>query len=548
MTEPHPLRGEHGRPHPVLEVIGAYGSACWTRCRACGRWFWLETDTSKFMFEKEWELDAAHAELALLGGRPDEVITFLREYVLPEGPLWELASARVELLATLTPDATHSERITALEAIELDSGWSDALAQMRVTERARRRTTAVPPLEFAIDLRADFSGWYGFGEIAGAVFLHRDKPPYSILRITSEQIVQIPVAGPCSGGIRCGDAVVYFVEGADADGLIRFGVDAMIPLELRPRGRRFLAALGDGHLLVVPMAIGGGERTVQILDAGLGFVASFSILLPHHESDPSPPLRLPDGWLASGVRGQSPGSLALVRFDDRFEVVALSEDEFGPRHSLTALGDDRFLARPEGAAFAWELWEQRGTRLERTHELEARGARAFADVFVALSRRGEVMGHERDGTVRWRAPFEAPGATYLHAIGGHVLVYGGHRARLIRATDGAAVHDFVEPFPVTLVADHAGEGYLLAGPSVVHVAKSGAVRRTELDRAYAYATAIDDAVVLADREEAGRYVVVSAEGGLTEFIAPGARFSVITTRGGPYVLEPDRLRIGALPR
>ena len=45
----------------------------------------------------------------------------------------------------------------------------------------------------------------------------------------------------------------------------------------------------------------------------------------------------------------------------------------------------------------------------------------------------------------------------------------------------------------------------------------------------------------------GHCVVVSGEGNVRgRFVARGAEWSVIGTVGGPYVVEPDRLRIGKL--
>ncbi len=544
-SDAHPLRGPDRRPHPVLEVIGTHASACWTRCTQCGRWFWLETDTSRFQYEDEWELDATDAERAFRDGRPEDVIALLTAHGLPRGPLWELASARAALFVALTPSATEDARIAALEGASLDAVWSRALAQRTASRAALTRAVAIEPQPFAIDLTGDLGSLRGFGEIDGAVFLARAAPPHAIVRVTAEQVVEIPVAGPCGFGVACGDGVIFHVAGPEADGLIRFGPDAMIPLALESPGPRYLAGLDDGHLFIAPAGpVGGGERKVEIRDAALAFVASFSVHLPHHESTPSHPRRVDGGWLASGVIDTRGVPLALVRFDDRFAVVAASTDARGPRHDLTPLGDDRFLARQEGAAFEIELWAQREAHLERVDTFEARGARFVADTIVHLDRRGGVFGRATDGEVRWREDFTAHGASYLGLVGEHAVVYSDGRAALFRVADGARVAEIDEPFPLTFHRDGAGDGYLLGGPSVLRIDRAGRVERTELDAAYAFATTIGDAMVLADRVTPGRYVVVRRDGALHEFVAPGARFSVVTTRGGPYVLEPERLRIG----
>jgi hypothetical protein len=365
--------------------------------------------------------------------------------------------------------------------------------------------------------------------------------------VSADAVVQIPVSGRPTFVAGRDDAFMVRVAGEMADGLVLFREDAMIPLALETREPRYIAPLDDGHFLLCPFEVGTGERVVELRDRGLAFVASYRIALPHHESYPSHPIRVGDGWLASSVVDDRGHALALVLFDARFRVVAASDEERGPRHELLPLGDDRFAARAEGAAFTVELWERRGASLVRTSEIPSRGFVPVGDVLFTVDDGGEVRGLERDGRTRWSRRIEAPRPHYHFRTGEHVLVYGGSHATLFRACDGEILAEIDEPFDLALAVDRAGHGYVLAGPSLLRI-RGDTVERTALDRAHRWATGIEDAIVLADPEEQGRYLVVGIDGSIRgEFRAPKARFSVATTHGGPYVLEPERLRIGSFP-
>jgi hypothetical protein len=76
----------------------------------------------------------------------------------------------------------------------------------------------------------------------------------------------------------------------------------------------------------------------------------------------------------------------------------------------------------------------------------------------------------------------------------------------------------------------------------------GEARRVALPFEAELLTTAANAALLGDRET-GRYVVIGADG-VTRggFEAEDVSFSVAGTLGGPYVLEPRRLRIGAFSR
>lgn len=550
---PHPLRDEHDEdaPHADLEVMGAHASACWVRCRKCGRWFWLETDTGRFGYRNEWELDPEEAERAVMGKHPRDVVALLVHHGLPHGPLWELPEARVALLEAMTEGATPDARIAALEGATLDPIFEKALAQMRAHRAAATRRIDAPAHGFAIDLRGDFDAWVGAFEANEAVFFLRQRPPYAAYRISATEVVEIPLAGRPSVAVAAPRGVYVHVEGGGdgPDGLVLFAAEAMIPMPLSTRGATLISPLQDEHVLLCPFEVGTGERVVELRDRNLGFVASFRVALPHHESYPSIPRRVGDGWLTSNVVPKRGLPLALALFDARFRVVAASRDERGPRQGLTVLPSDRFFARPEGRAFVLEVWKREGDALVLETEHASRALVAFEDVFMSLDRRGGLDAFERDGvTRRFHVELDVPPPTYAIASGDHVLVYGnGGRVVAVRARDGEITSCLDEPFPVAFAVDHGRRAYALAGPTLLRFDR-GVAMRTELDGAYRWATSTDDAIVIARKGTPGHFLVVGADGAWRgAFDAPGVRLAVVTTRGGPYVIERDRLRIGALP-
>lgn len=538
---PHPVRGSGGAPADDLEIIGAYTSACWTRCRRCDRWFWLETDEGRFQYWDERELDPGLASRALLGGDPATVVELLTTHGLPHGPLWELPDARVELLVALTPAASRTQRIAALRRHSLDATWAAALRQQEALAqgeaRAVRRDAALP---FAVDLAHDFSTFTGPFECDGALFLLRAGPTAAIWRITPERVVELPVAGPPRLAGLCPDQLVAHVAAGSREGLVALDATTMTSIEIVARpGHLFVESIDGGTWMLHRI----DDNLVELCDRELRRIVSYRFAKNHPENLAAPPRRRGDGWLVSSITGAAGRSSALACLDARFRVVACSEER-GPREALSVLGDGFFTACTSDDRGTLELWHQQDDRLVRHRALPCRASLPIDDHLVVLDHQHTLARFDRQGDAQWSREVLGPGAM-LQRAGELVLVYHDRRALLLDPADGSTVARLDEPFTLSFAVDRDHNGYLVGGPSVLRI-RGRSVERTELEASYRFATTAAGAIVLADPRTPGRYLVLGADGirrGV--FDAPGANFSVFATRGGPYVLEPGRLRIAA---
>ncbi|WP_428267940.1 hypothetical protein [Haliangium sp.] len=535
---PHPVRSAGGGPADELEVVGSHASACWTRCNRCGRWFWLETDQSRFQYWEERELDRALASRALTGGDPAAVVELLITHGLPHGPLWELPEARVELLVALTPSASNADRIAALRRHSLDATWTAALRQQEALTQCATRTVAPDhELPFAVALAHDFSTFSGPFECDGAVFLLRAGPPATIWQITPERVVEIPIAGPPRLAALAPERMVVHVTADDREGLLFLDATTMVPIELvAARGHLLVESLDGGAWMLHHV----DDSLVELRDRDLKRLASYRFAKNHPEHFACRPRRLDDGWLVSSVIDSAGQASALACLDADFHVVARSEER-GLRDSLTVLGDGFFTAHTNEDRGTLELWQQQGDRLVRHRALPSRASLHIDDHLVVLDHDRTLACFDRGGDQLWSRQVVGPGAL-LHRVGERVIVYRDHRAVLVDPADGA-LEQIDEPFALSFARDCDQNGYLVAGPTVLRI-RGRAMERTDLEAPYRFATTAADAIILADPRAPGRYLVLGADGvrrGVFE--APRASLSVVATRGGPYLLEPDRLRI-----
>jgi hypothetical protein len=246
------------------------------------------------------------------------------------------------------------------------------------------------------------------------------------------------------------------------------------------------------------------------------------------------------------------GDHALTWMIPQQGVKAVSPDATGGR-LVEPLSSTTLLAETLRAPFTLETWQLDGERLVKREAHPVQSWRRMKDAAVILlgegnSPRLSLRRLGLDGSVLWEQEVaRSPGGTkmYLADAPGSVLVYDDQSARLFALQDGRELDGFDVLGSVHVLGGEHEALYVLSGDELRIVTSKG-VRVVSVPSGD-IATTCGGGVLLRLRESS-RYRLIGPDGQTRGDIeAPGAGFSVIGTRGGPYVLQPRRLRIAKWP-
>ncbi|HET9989984.1 MAG TPA: hypothetical protein VFQ65_15745 [Kofleriaceae bacterium] len=516
----HPIREGLGYSDN-FEIVGSYATDAWGRCKKCGVWWWCVIDDGKFQFEDQRAVPTEDAEPALLRHDPDALARLFVSRELPHGPVWELASARIEIFRALTPSATDAERARAIRAATPDERWQ-LVAQTLEQDAGPRAPDRV--LAFDVDLRVDgvvFREWFEVGE---ALVLLTQRP--ELLRLDRAGLVQLPLAAEPQVLARGEDRVALAV----ADGLVI--LDAAGCATSWPLSEHFDVSLLDGGWWLFVQRTDEPDRWIELHAPDGRARVKFRRRFARATTWMPPPRRFAGGWIISNLIDDEGHPQALTLFDGDFKVIAQSVGVTGERQ-VTPIDDGSFWASTDGAM---ERWVRRDRVLERAQQLDAGSSWIVGDVLVTDTRRGDVIGRGPDGGFRWtwhRAPV---GATYGVAAPGGVLLYDDACAHVLDASGIVRTSFRVESADVR--AGTAGTIYVKTGAELWIVADNDARAIVVGTEAHLETTCGDDALL---RSDGGKCTVVGRSDIRGTFAAKDAVFSVIGTRG-IWVVEGDRIR------
>ncbi len=550
---PHPTRAPSWRDTlEDLEVIGSYSTDSWVRCRKCGKWFWLTSDdSSKWQYYDEWEVDKTLAERALLNHDTGAVAELLVSNDLPWGPIWTAQAALVEILRALTPSATDAERRRALDAAIAKgqpplrgTGGNRWLAAAKLLgEIATHDVPAAPDLRFAVDVTLQGCAFDQAHEIGSSLVLFQTAPSHVMMRIDAKAISQLPIGGAMRYLARNDDVVLFGVTTTDdAEAVCRVDRAGAIATFPASSTRYVIRNLDDGFWLFVPDD-GTSIRHVELHEPDGRSKATMSMALDPQTSHACPPRRMGDGWVFSGCIDAEGTEHTLTLVDASFKAIAQSTMGRGQRLVVPIDGQSLWCETVK-YPFVLERWERRGSALERTLEIESQSWIHSTGGIVVKPRKfdGGLVGYGDDGKQRFHLEHETRGATYLAEVPGGLLVYNDARAETIDPRTGNPVAPTLEIEAAHLFTARDGTSYLQERAFLWVLGQErkrvfvGEERRLET-------TCGSDALL---RDERGECLLVGSDGSLRgRFSAPDAQFSVVGTRGGPYVIEGSRVRIAS---
>ncbi len=201
-----------------------------------------------------------------------------------------------------------------------------------------------PSLAFDFDLRRDLTSCSALVELPGAlVALLRE--PTCLLRFDGAAAVEIPLAGPARV-LACDDArALLHVEGPTPS-LLLLRADTMIALPLGESVELDAGMLDRGALLLAARREPSPSqpRRIDLRNASLEFIASLAVALAPEELARARPRAMAEGWLVSNGLTDTGEVVTLCLFDARWQPVALSRDEPGPRE-LDVVDAARLLSR-----------------------------------------------------------------------------------------------------------------------------------------------------------------------------------------------------------
>jgi hypothetical protein len=496
------------------------------------------------------EIDAEIAERAFLGRDLDAIVEIFLRYGLPYGPVWELDGALVELFKMLAPGRSDRELAAALERAEAPSPWARVRDLLVARSRADIATGAAPPFPFVLEAELDRTGIEDIFEMPGAILLYRTEPPFEVIRLdaTGACVRLMLPARPRFLAVN-DQRALWALEGeAGGEVIFTIGHDGAAHIFPEAPERYLVQAIDDGHWMFAAQgdeAIGVAE--LRRPDATQ--MAKLSIPRPRPTGGawyPPPPRRMDGGWVVSGVLDVTGDVVTISLFDADLRLVARTEGA-GEARLLTPVGNTTVLAFSINAPFVLEAWARDEFRFVKTWSREARSS-VIEGERLALLTRGELMGVDIDGAKRWSVP--TGDALYLASTGGLAVAYGESGAVVVDMDTGEIVRRIdlqMRSGVPDLAQDKARAIYLLDDRWLWIIAEREA-RRVTLPFEAELLTTAANAALLGD-PETGRYVVIGSDG-VTRggFDAEDVSFSVAGTLGGPYVLEPGRLRIGAFSR
>ena len=547
---PHPVRGPDGLALASdLERVGQFGAECWARCRVCGAWFWLATDMGgKFEYVDDVPLDASLAERAFVAGDLAAMAQLLVRDDLPRGPVWTTASARGALFVALTPAANDAARARALGEHPGAPLWDEAAALL--ARRAGEATlAAADPLPFAVDIQIPdyaFAETYESGPALILVPVGRNE----VLRLDAAGLVSIPLAAAPRWLAAQDRAVVFAVPTPAGEAILVFDASGTVAV-VQPSATAYeVTPLDDGWWQFVPRGIGSAvpnawiERWIELRRPDASPVVKFRQRGAERSPSLPPARRFGAGWLISNLVADSGATQALTLFDADFVYIAASVGleidacEAAAR-AVIPIDERSFWASTHDTI---ERWVRDGEKLERVQSLACRTSWSIGDRLIVDLGHGHLAAYGVDGSHLWSSRRPQSGATYVVPTTHGVLVYDDTQAQVLDR-DGHLITSFPVESPDVCVG-RAGSVYLKSNDTLWILGVDA--RPFHVPLAAELETTAGDNVLMSLGN--GRFEVVSADGQRAQFIAPRARFSVIGTRGGPYVIEPGRLRVAAFPR
>jgi hypothetical protein len=493
----------------------------------CGAWIWATDDTGKFQYRNDWELDASLAEAAFLRGDLRAIVKLLLQYDLPYGPVWETPSALVDMLRALTPTANDRARSEALDAASSPNArW--ALAAKLLRERVASAPPEASELVFGMDLKFPGRRLEEAYEVGEALVVFSGHDMIRIDRKTGASSVALPDMGAFLA--RTPDVLLF-----ESGGRV-FRCDASGEVTSIPIDRAYVVRpLDDGWWLFDP---GGPLRSVEL-----------------HTPDTQPrtkitmrgyPIarRMGDGWILSQCVDDDGRDQALTLFDASFRSIAWSEGVTGPR-SIAVIDEASIWCETIDAPFVLERRERREEKLVRTFDLAVQGWARTRGGIVVRPRDVDrpLIGLDDRGERRFTLERKSwQGATYLCATKKAMLVYDDASAEIVDPITGERlVPAWRVDGPDVRVAN---DGTLFVrSEDVLFTIGDGDPVRLFVGERMKLETTCGDAALLRD-DAGGACLLVGSDGQpRARFDAPSARFSVIGTRRGPYVVEPERVRL-----
>jgi hypothetical protein len=253
-----------------------------------------------------------------------------------------------------------------------------------------------------------------------------------------------------------------------------------------------------------------------------------------------------EGWILSQCVDDDGRDQALTLFDASFRSVAFSEGVSGAR-TIAVIDEKSLWCETIDTPFVLERWERRAQAekgaLARTFDLAVQ-AWAFTGDGVVVSPRSvtaSITGYAHDGSVRFSLRRDRAGATYFCKTKRGLLVYDDTSAEVFDPRSGEIlVPAFRVDSPLVLAA-HDGTVFMRTENALFTIS-DGAPVRLFVGESMQLETTCADAAIL--RDDRGACLVVGSDGQLrATFDAPKAQFTVMGTRRGPYVVEPDRVRL-----
>lgn len=546
---PHPIRGS-GRHDsrgdieawaPGMQVVDEHQDVTLLRCTRCAAIYWVVTDSSRFAYRNEWRLPE-HAEAVLRSREVEAIVALLLEQGLPHGPLWERPDARIGLLRHLTPGADDGRRAAVLARHEpLPLAWHDALAHLREAP-----TTELPTLAFAFELQRDMSSCTALVELPGALVALLDEPP-ALLRFTSEGGVEIPLAGPATLLASTDERALLRVAGPTPS-LLLLRPDTMLALPLGDTSELEACVLDRGALLLAAQREPEPSRPcrIDLRDASLEFMASIAVALAPDELVRARPRAMANGWLVSSGLSDAGEVVTLCLFDARWQVVALTRDDPGPR-SLDVVDATRLLARPLSGASRIEVWQRRGERIERTLARACTSHVRIGERVIGCDA-GFAFALTLAGTPLWHATLDSL-EVELAALASCVVVAGERSLVTRELASGRELARFDGDFTSPLLVDGGGWAHRTSGERLVRCSPSGEIATTLLDAPYALVGVAGEGVLLHASGRGPRHLWIDGPGRVLAGFEVEHPHPIWTAdnRGGPHVLELDRLRVGRLP-
>lgn len=532
---PHPIRGADGLEYrDELEVIGKHATEAWVRCRLCDAWFWLSTDVgSKYEYVGSVPIETSLAERAFIDHDLDAMVEIVTIHEVPYGPVWTTATAMVEMFIALTPGATDRARADALAKRFGGPLWEGATKIFAAQARGRERAPP-PELAFGFDLQLPgyrFAEWYEVG--ASLVLIPEART--ELLRVAATGVVQSPFAGAVRSVASRGDALVLAVATDAGDAHVVLDAAGTSTAHPPAPASYSIEPLDDGWWLFVPEG-DAVDRFIELHRPDGSPVVKLPRRFVAHETQMPLPRRFADGWIISDLVDDDHAVQALTLFDAHFATAAYSDGVIGARH-VTPIDETSFWASPGNDTM--ERWARRDRALVCVQTFPCRASWLVADRLVIDAGRGTVLARDLSGEVIWTWRRDTTGATYGVATRTGVLVWDDQRAHLLDR-DG----NVVTSFAVEAAAVRVGSGGTVYVKTTVELWTIG-------DDARSFSTLLDNKLVTTCGDNAliagrdGRYEVVAPDGTRRGFTATGAEFSVVATNGGPYVVEPERIRISA---